>query len=121
MGVIELLPGDRIRLKVARDFDWLPDGPIWRFFVGQGLSDFLDSGFDQPGQTLDFTHGMLTGSAEAEFFCGAASASGQAGSASHRILDGPAAPATRRWCRAGDARVGTTGIQCDAAQHHRLI
>ena len=67
MGVIELLPGDRIRLKVARDFDWLPDGPIRRFFVGQGLSDFLDSGFDQPGYTLDFTHGMLTGPAEAEF------------------------------------------------------
>ena len=67
MGVIELLPGDRIRLRVARDFDWLPDGPIRRFFVGQGLSDFLDGGFNQPGQTLDFAHGMLTGPAEAEF------------------------------------------------------
>lgn len=67
MGVIELLPGDRIRLAVARDFDWLPDGPIRSFFVGQGLSDFLDSGFNQQGQTLDFVHGMLTGPAEAEF------------------------------------------------------
>lgn len=66
MGVIELLPGDRIRPRVARDFDWLPDGPIRRFFVGQGLSDFLSSGFNQPGQTLDFGHGMLTGPAEAE-------------------------------------------------------
>ena len=67
MGVIELLPGNRIRLRVARDFDWLPDGPIWRFFVSQGMSDFLGSRFDQPGHTLDFTHGMLTGAAEAEF------------------------------------------------------
>ena len=67
MGVIELLPGDRIRLRVARDFDWLPEGPIRRFFVGQGLSDFLDSRFNQPGQTLDFAHGMLTVSAQAEF------------------------------------------------------
>ena len=67
MGVIELLPGDRIRLRVARDFDWLPDGPIQRFFVGQGLSDFLDCRFNQPDQTLDFAHGMLTGPAEAEF------------------------------------------------------
>jgi transcriptional regulator with XRE-family HTH domain len=67
IGLIDLLPGDRIRLKVARDFDWLPDGPIQRFFVGLGLSDFLDGGFNQPGQTLDFAHGMLTGAAEAEF------------------------------------------------------
>lgn len=66
MGVIELLPGDRIRLRVARDFDWLPDGPIRRLFVGQGLRDFLDNGFNQPGQTLDFAHGMLTAPAEAE-------------------------------------------------------
>lgn len=33
MGLIALLPGDRIRLKVARDFDWLPDGPIRRHFI----------------------------------------------------------------------------------------
>ena len=46
MGVIDLLPGDRIRLRVARDFDWLADGPIRRFFVGQGLSDFLGGGFN---------------------------------------------------------------------------
>jgi transcriptional regulator with XRE-family HTH domain len=66
MGVIELLPGDRIRLKVARDFDWLAAGPIRRFFVGQGLSDFLDSGFDRAGEVLDFAHGMLTEPAQAE-------------------------------------------------------
>jgi hypothetical protein len=28
MGVIALMPGDRIRLRVARDFDWRPGGPI---------------------------------------------------------------------------------------------
>jgi len=32
MGVIALLPGDRIRLRIARDFDWLPNGPIRQFF-----------------------------------------------------------------------------------------
>lgn len=67
MGVIELLPGDRIRLRVARDFTWLPDGPIRRYFLEQGLADFLDSRFDQSGETLEFAHGMLTESALAEF------------------------------------------------------
>lgn len=66
MGVIELLPGDRIRLLVARDFDWLPDGPIRRCFVSQGQADFLDGTFDGPGEALEFSHAMLTASAAAE-------------------------------------------------------
>ena len=37
MGLIELLPGDRIRPRVARDFDWLPDGPIRRYFIDHAL------------------------------------------------------------------------------------
>lgn len=66
MGVISLLPGDRIRLRVARDFDWLPDGPIRRYFVSHGLPDFLGARFDGPQESLDFAHGMLTRSAQAE-------------------------------------------------------
>lgn len=60
MGVIALLPGDRIRLRIARDFDWLPSGPIRQFFRREGLTDFLAGRFDQPNETLEFTHGMLT-------------------------------------------------------------
>jgi transcriptional regulator with XRE-family HTH domain len=63
LHLIALMPGNRIRLNVARDFDWLPDGPIRRYFRTEGLSDFLDSGFDKPEQSLAFTHGMLTESA----------------------------------------------------------
>ena len=60
MGVIALLPGDRIRLCISRDFDWLPNGPIRQFFRREGLGDFLAGRFDQPNETLEFTHGMLT-------------------------------------------------------------
>jgi transcriptional regulator with XRE-family HTH domain len=67
MGVIDLLPGDRIRLRVARDFDWLPNGPIRQFFMGQGLADFLGSSFGEPAQLLEFAHGMLTPAAQLEF------------------------------------------------------
>lgn len=63
LQLIALMPGNRIRLNVARDFDWLPDGPIRRYFRTQGLSDFLSGQFDGPEETLAFTHGMLTESA----------------------------------------------------------
>lgn len=63
LHLIALMPGNRIRLNVARDFDWLPDGPIRQYFRTEGLNDFLDSGFDKPEQSLAFTHGMLTESA----------------------------------------------------------
>lgn len=38
MGLVELLPGDRIRPRVARDFDWSPDGPIRRYFMEHARS-----------------------------------------------------------------------------------
>jgi hypothetical protein len=63
LHLIALMPGNRIRLNVARDFDWLQDGPIRRYFRTEGLNDFLDSGFDRPEQSLAFAHGMLTESA----------------------------------------------------------
>jgi transcriptional regulator with XRE-family HTH domain len=63
LHLIALMPGNRIRLNVARDFDWLPDGPIRSYFRTQGLADFLDGTFDRPDETLAFTHGMLTESA----------------------------------------------------------
>jgi transcriptional regulator with XRE-family HTH domain len=63
LHLIALMPGNRIRLNVARDFDWLPDGPIRQYFRTQGLHEFIDSGFDGPEASLAFTHGMLTDSA----------------------------------------------------------
>ena len=66
MGMIVLLPGDRVRLRIARDFDWLPDGPIRRFFATWGLPGFLHGPFDAEGESMAFVHGMLTPSAQAE-------------------------------------------------------
>lgn len=60
LGVISLLPGNRIRLTVARDFDWLPNGPIRSYFDTEGLADFLDSRFTGAADALAFSHGMLT-------------------------------------------------------------
>lgn len=66
MGLIELLPGDRVRRRVRRDFDWRPDGPIRAFFRNDGLPDFLRARFDGPLESLEFAHGMLTRDAQRE-------------------------------------------------------
>src|SRR3984885_11616164 len=66
MGIIELLPGDRIGRRAKRDFDWIPDGPIRNFFSSKGLSDFLERPFNRQDESLDFANGMLTRAAQAE-------------------------------------------------------
>lgn len=63
LGLIRLLPGNRIRLNVARDFDWRTRGPIRSFFLQRGLGDFLGSDFAAADETLAFSHAMLTESA----------------------------------------------------------
>ena len=63
LRLIALLPGNRVRLNVARDFDWRIRGPIRQFFRKQGLHDFLDSDFAQNSETMGFSHAMLTSAA----------------------------------------------------------
>lgn len=67
MGLIRLMPENRVKLRIARDFTWLPDGPIQRFFKGQAQTDFLNANFDRPGEVFRFQHGMLTPAANARF------------------------------------------------------
>ncbi|WP_148714667.1 helix-turn-helix domain-containing protein [Chitinolyticbacter meiyuanensis] len=66
MGLIALLPGNRIRLNVARDFDWLPDGPIQGFFRERGQPDFLADDFAGDSASLQFAHAMLSPAALAQ-------------------------------------------------------
>ncbi len=66
LRLIALLPGNRIRLNVARDFDWRPRGPIREFFLKQGLGEFLRSDFADDDQMMAFSHAMLTDSALAK-------------------------------------------------------
>ncbi|HKB59552.1 MAG TPA: helix-turn-helix transcriptional regulator [Gallionellaceae bacterium] len=60
LRIIDLLPGNRIRLNVARDFDWLPGGPIRQYFQRHGLAEFLKSDFAGRDEALTFVNGMLT-------------------------------------------------------------
>lgn len=60
LGMIHLLPENRVRLRISRDFAWRPGGPIHRFFRSRVQSDFLDADFEQPGELLRFQQAMLS-------------------------------------------------------------
>ena len=57
---LELLPGNRIKLRVTRAFSWIPNGPIQQFFKARGLKEYFDSHFDKPGEAMLVCNGMLT-------------------------------------------------------------
>jgi transcriptional regulator with XRE-family HTH domain len=66
LRIIDLLPGNRIRLNVSRDFDWLPFGPIRQYFKTEGMDDFLKSNFAREDESMAFVHGMFTDQALAQ-------------------------------------------------------
>ena len=41
IGIIELRPGNRYRLKLAKGFRWLPHGPVMEFFRKEVLDDYF--------------------------------------------------------------------------------
>ena len=66
MGVIELLPRNQVRLRVSRNFGWLPNGPIQRFFEEHVQNDYFRSRFVGPGEKRIFLSGMLSRRANVE-------------------------------------------------------
>lgn len=49
MGMIELLPGNRVRLLIANNFKWLKHGPIEQFFRTQVQGEFFKGNFNIDG------------------------------------------------------------------------
>ena len=60
LKIIELLPKNRVRIIVSKNFRWRPDGPIQEFFRSTVQPDFFDSEFQQSGENLIFRSGMLS-------------------------------------------------------------
>ena len=60
MGLIELLPNNRIKPLITHDFSWQKNGPIQKFFESQVQQDFFESGFNHPGELRLFVSGMLS-------------------------------------------------------------
>lgn len=60
LGMIELLPGNRVKLLISPNFAWRRNGPIQRFFTANFLEDFLQSSFDRRNEHFAFLSGMLS-------------------------------------------------------------
>lgn len=66
MKIIELQPGNRVKLLISPNFNWIPNGPIQRFFEQKVQSEFFESSFDGPGELRVFSSGMLSADARVE-------------------------------------------------------
>ena len=60
LGIIELRPLNRYRLKVAKGFRWLPHGPVMTYFREHVAADYLSGGFDGEGELIMLVHGEIT-------------------------------------------------------------
>lgn len=60
LKLIDLLPNNRIKLRIDDDFRWLPNGPIERFFESQIQNQFLKGNFTGNGQLRLFMSGPLS-------------------------------------------------------------
>ena len=66
MKIIELQPGNRVKLMISRNFQWIPGGPIQQFFERRVQQEFLNSSFNGAGEYRVFISGMISKSANSE-------------------------------------------------------
>jgi len=60
LGIIELKPLNRYRLKVAKTFRWRSNGPVIQFFRDHGLVDYFSGGFDGEAEMVSLVHGHIS-------------------------------------------------------------
>ncbi len=60
LGIIELKPLNRYRLKLAKTFRWRPGGPVMQFFREHGVADYFSGSFDGESEVLSLVHGHLS-------------------------------------------------------------
>ena len=60
IGIIELRPLNRYRLKLAKTFRWRPHGPVMNYFREHALLDYFAGGFDGPGEGVLLVHGNIS-------------------------------------------------------------
>lgn len=60
LKVISLLPNNRVKLLVKEYFNWIPGGPVEKFFQQQIQGQFINARFDQEEDLRLFQFGMLS-------------------------------------------------------------
>jgi DNA-binding Xre family transcriptional regulator len=60
LGIIELRPMNRYRLKLAKTFRWRPHGPVMNYFRDNAVLDYFGGGFDGHAEGLLLVHGSVS-------------------------------------------------------------
>lgn len=60
MGIIELLPENKVRIILSPNFQWIKDGPIQSFFECQVQSEFFTSRFTRRGELRLVVNGWMS-------------------------------------------------------------
>ena len=66
MKIIELQPGNRVKLMISRNFTLLKGGPIERFYQKVVQDEFFHSPFEGPGEFRIYLSGIFSRNANAE-------------------------------------------------------
>ena len=66
MKIIELQPGNRVKLLIAPNFKWRPNGPLQRYFEQKVQTEFFNSPFDGANEIRIFSSGSLSRDATTE-------------------------------------------------------
>ena len=67
IGIIELKPLNRYRLKLAKTFRWRAHGAVMNYFRENALLDYFSGGFDGNGEGLLLVHGSISRSLAPSF------------------------------------------------------
>jgi len=67
IGIIELRPLNRYRLKLAKTFRWRPHGPVMQYFREHVVLDYYAGGFDGAAESLLLVHGSISRSIAPSF------------------------------------------------------
>ncbi|MBK9571320.1 MAG: helix-turn-helix transcriptional regulator [Rhodoferax sp.] len=67
IGIIELKPLNRYRLKLAKTFRWRPHGPVMEYFREHAALDYFSGRFDGHGEGLLLVHGSISRSLAPSF------------------------------------------------------
>lgn len=60
MRLIELQPNNRVRLIMANNFSWHPNGPIEKYFRATIQTEFFNTSFDEEGALRVVKNGVIT-------------------------------------------------------------
>ena len=67
IGIIELRPLNRYRLKLAKTFRWRPHGAVMDYFRENALLDYFSGGFNGHSEGLLLVHGSISRSVAPSF------------------------------------------------------